>query len=78
MSRDPTRPASASRIPGPASRAKVNTEATPDGPHTEDSDRISATNSKVESAMSPRRRWAALRGPGFSEEAFNAFNSGDA
>ena len=51
---------------------------TPDGPPIEDSDRISATNSKVESAMNHRHRWAALRDPGFSEEAFNVFNSGDA
>ena len=51
---------------------------TPDGPPTEDSDRISATNSEVESAMNHQRRRAALRDPSFSEEAFNAFNSGDA
>ena len=51
---------------------------TPDGPPTEDADRISATNSEVESAMNHRRRRAALRDPSFSKEAFNAFNSGDA
>ena len=28
--------------------------------------------------MNHQRQWAALRDPGFSEEAFNAFNSGDA
>ena len=28
--------------------------------------------------MNHRRRRATLRGPNFSEEAFNAFNSGDA
>ena len=49
-----------------------------DDPPTEDADRISATNSKVESAMNHQRRWAALRDPNFPEEAFNAFNSGDA
>ena len=49
-----------------------------DGPPTEYADRISATNSKVESAMNHRRRRAVLRDPNFSEEAFNAFNSGDA
>ena len=53
-------------------------EVTPNCPHTEDSDRMSVTNSKVESAMNHRRRRAALRDPGFSEEAFSAFNSGDA
>ena len=51
---------------------------TPDGPPTEDADRISATNSEVESAMNHRRHRAVLRDPNFSEEAFNAFNSGDA
>ena len=39
---------------------------------------MSVTNSEVEGAMNHRRRRAALRDPGFSEEAFNAFNSGDA
>ena len=52
--------------------------ATPGSPHIEDSDRISATNSEVESAMNHQRRRAALYDPGFYEEAFNAFNSGDA
>ena len=51
---------------------------TSDNPHIEDSDRLSATNSKVESAMNHQRWRAALRDPGFSEEAFNAFSSGDA
>ena len=49
-----------------------------DGPPTEDADRISATNSEVESTMNHKRRRAILRDPNFSEEAFNAFNSGDA
>ena len=49
-----------------------------DDPPTEDADRISAKNSKVESAMNHRHRRAALRDPNFSEEAFDAFNSGDA
>ena len=51
---------------------------TSDGPPIEDADRISATNSKVESSMNHRRRRAILRDPNFPEEAFNAFNSGDA
>ena len=38
---------------------------------------LSATNSEVESAMHHRRRRAVLRNNIFSEEAFNAFNSGD-
>ena len=50
-------------------------------PHSspiEDADMLSATNSEVESAMNHRRRRAVLRNNIFSEEAFNAFNSGDA
>ena len=39
---------------------------------------LSATNSEVESAMNHRRRRAVLWNNIFSEEAFNAFNSGDA
>ena len=45
---------------------------------TEDVDMLSATNSEVESAMNHLHRWAVLRNNIFSEEAFNAFNSGDA
>ena len=47
-------------------------------PHAEDMDRLSATNSEVESAMNHRRRRVVLRGGIFSEEAFNAFNYGQA
>ena len=50
----------------------------PNCPLTEDADRLSATNSEVESAMNHRRRRAVLHNSIFSEEAFNAFNSGDA
>ena len=38
---------------------------------------LSAMNSKVESAMDHQRRRAVLRNNIFSEEAFNAFNSGE-
>ena len=47
-------------------------------PPTEDADMFSATNSEVESAMNHQRRRVVLRNNIFSEEAFNAFNSGDA
>ena len=50
----------------------------PDTPPTEDADRLSATNSEVESAMNHRRRRAILRDGCFSPEAFDAFNSGEA
>ena len=78
MSGDSANRTSTSQIPDPVSRMEANTEVTPDYPHTEDSDRISAINSEVERAMNHRRRRAALRDLGLSEEALNAFNSGDA
>ena len=78
MPGDPVGQASTSRTPEPDSRAEANVGTTPDGPPIEDADRIYNTNSEVESAMNHRRRWAVLRDPNFSEEAFNAFNSGDA
>ena len=70
--------ASTSRTPRPDTRAEIDTGTTLDGPPIEDADRLSVTNSEVESAMNHRRRRATLRDPNFSEEAFNAFNSGDA
>ena len=49
-----------------------------DAPLTEDADRLSATNSEVESAMNHRRRQTVLRDACFSQEALDAFNSGNA
>ena len=70
--------ASTSRASEPDSEADANVGPTPDVPPTEDADRLSATNSEVESAMNHRRRRAVLRDACFSQEAFDAFNSGDA
>ena len=70
--------ASTSRAPGPDIEAEANMGQTPDTPPTEDADRLSATNSELESAMNHRRRRAVLRDACFSPEAFDAFNSGDA
>ena len=70
--------ASTSRAPGSDIEAEANTGRTPDAPLTEDEDRLSATNSKVESAMNHRRGRTVLRDACFSQEAFDAFNSGDA
>ena len=78
MSGDPAGHASTSRIPDPVSRTEANAEVTPDCPSAEDLDKVSITNSEVESAMNHRRRRAALRDPGFTKEAFNAFSSADA
>ena len=78
VSGGPAGHASTSRAPEPDLEEDANVGATPDIPPTEDADRLSATNSEVESAMNHRRRRAVLRDPSFSEEAFDAFNSGDA
>ena len=58
--------------------AEADMGQAPDNPPIEDADRLSATNSEVESAMNHRRRRAVLRDACFSPEAFDAFNSGDA
>ena len=70
--------ASTSHAPKPGPEAEANTRRAPDAPPTEDADRLSATNSEVESAMNHRRRWIVLRDACFSQEALDAFNSGDA
>ena len=56
----------------------MNTRRAPGAPPIEDADKLSATNSKVESAMNHRRRQTVLRDACFSQEALDAFNSGDA
>ena len=78
MSGDPAGRAPINQVPDPASRAGADMGVTPDCPPSEDSDNVSVTNSEVESAMNHRRRRAALRDPGFTKEAFNAFSSADA
>ena len=67
-----------SRDPDPAIKTGADTGVMPDCPPTEDSNDVSVTNSKVESAMNRRRRRAILQDPGFLEESFNAFSSADA
>ena len=62
--------------PGP--EAEANTGHAPDAPPTEDADGLSATNSEVESAMNHRRRRTVLCDACFSQEALDAFNTGDA
>ena len=47
--------ASTSRAPGPDIEAEADIGRTPDTPPIEDADRLSATNSEVESAMNHRR-----------------------
>ena len=70
--------ASTSRAPGPDTEAEANTRRTPDAPPIEDADKISTTNSEVDSAINHMRRRAVFRDACFSQEAFDAFNSGDA
>ena len=78
MSCDVTNHASTSRAPGPDTEAGADIGRAPDDPLMEDADRLSATNSEVESTMNHRRRQAVLRDTCFSPEAFDAFNSGEA
>ena len=58
---------STSRALGPDIEAEANMGWTPDAPPIEDADRLSATNSEVESAMNHRRRRAVLRDDCFSQ-----------
>ena len=78
VSGEPTGHASTSRTPEPDLGADANMGPTPDVPPTEDAARLSAMNSEVESALNHRRRRAILHDACFSQEAFDAFNSGDA
>ena len=78
MSGDVADHASTSRAPGPDIEAEADMGQAPDNPPIEDADRLSATNSEVESTMNHRRRWAILHDACFSLEAFDAFNSGEA
>ena len=78
MSGDVADHASTSWAPGPDIEAEANMGQVPDNPPTEDADRLSTTNSEVESTMNHRRRRAILRDACFSPEAFDAFNSGEA
>ena len=78
MSGDVANHSSTSRAPGPDMGAEADMGQAPDNPPTEDADRLSATNSEVESAMNHRRRRAVLCDACFSPEAFDAFNSREA
>ena len=64
VSGEPAGHASTSRAPEPDSKEDANAGTTPDVPPTEDADRLSATNSEVESATKHMRLWAVLRDPG--------------
>ena len=78
MSGDVANHASTSRAPGPDMEAEADMGQAPDNPPTEDADRLSSTNSEVESAMGHRRRRVVLRNPGFTKEAFDGFISANA
>ena len=62
--------------PGPG--AEAGTARASGAPSTEGADGLSATNSEVESALNHRRRRTILRDACFSQEALDAFNTGDA
>ena len=69
---------STGRASRPGPEAEENLGRAPDAPPTEDADGLSTTNSDVESAMNHRRRRTVLRDACFSQEALDAFNTGDA
>ena len=69
---------STGQAPRPGPEAEASTRSAPDAPPTEDADGLSATNSEVESAMNHRRHRTVLRDACFSQEALDAFNTGDA
>ena len=71
-------PTSTSQAPAPGLEGEASARREPDTPPTEDTDRLSATKSEVESAMNHRRRRTVFRDACFSPEALNAFNAGDA
>ena len=71
-------PTSTSQAPAPGLEGEACTRRELDVPPTEDADRLSATESEVESAMNHRRRQTVFRDACFSPEALNAFNAGDA
>ena len=78
MPGEATNRASTSQAPRPDSEAGTNTRRAPGAPPTEDADKLSATHSEVESALNHRRRGTILRDACFSQDALDAFNTGDA
>ena len=78
MSGEVANQASASHAPTRGPEGEANTGHELDAPPREDTDRLSATRSEVESAMNHRRRRTVLRDVCLSPEALNAFNEGDA
>jgi len=78
VSGDPASYTPNSRDPDPGEETGANMGVTPDCPSAEGWENMSVTNSEVESAMNHRCQRAILRGPHFSEDAFNAFRAADA
>ena len=77
MSGDPAGRAPNNQDLDPVGGTGAGVGTTPDCPSAEGSENMSVTNSEVESAMNHQHCRAVLRDPKFSEEAFNAFSSGD-
>ena len=78
MPREATNRGSISQAPRPNSKVRTSTRRAPGAPPIEDTDRLSATPSEVESAMNHRHRRTFLHDACFSQEALDAFNSGEA
>ena len=78
MSGDPAGHAPNNHDLDPVGGTEAGVGTAPDYPSAKGSENMSITNLEVESAMNHRCCRAILRDPKFSEEAFNAFSSGDA
>ena len=78
MPGEATNRASTSQAPRSDSEVGTSTRRAPGAPLKEDADKLSATHSEVESAMNHRSRRTVLHDACFSQEALDAFNTGDA
>ena len=78
MSGDPVGGVPNNRDLDPIGETGAGAGTASDCPSAKGSENMSITNLEVESAMNYRCCRAVLRDPKFSEEAFNAFSSGDA
>ena len=66
------------QAPAPGLEGEASARREPDPSPTEDTDRLSATKSEVESAMNHRHCRTVFQEACFSPKALDAFNAGDA
>ena len=78
MSAGIANPTNTGQAPAPGLEGEASARGEPEPSPTEDTDRLSATKSEVESAMNHRRRQTVFQEACFSPEALDVFNAGDA